>query len=211
MTRITLFAFLASLVVLLAGCANNDDSATETASESTASTAIPDQSSIPPEQRIAAGTKVAPAPPAGPEVVAVTFGRGIAKGGGLDVTFMHNVTRYKTGTADGEFKHSAIGEAGIIDIEADVTCAELDGEVGKGWIGGKVRRNESTNPLYVAAVGTDVWFRILDLGATEQTALLSLPIFQQKGIKTAEAFCDKKPWSDKDLLRIETGALAIFP
>ncbi len=211
MTRITHYAFLASIVVFLAGCASNDDAAIETTPEKSTATTIPDQSNIPPEKRLRVGPPSAKAPEPEEEVSAVTFGRGIATLDGLDVTFMHNVTRYKVGTAGGEFKQSAMMEAGTVDIDAEVTCAELDSKSGKGWIGGTVTRNDSTNPEYAGAAGADVWFRVLDLGAKEQTAFISMPIFQQKNIKDAATFCKKKPWSDKDLLEIKTGALAIFP
>ena len=102
-------------------------------------------------------------------------------------------------------------ERSTLDIDAEVTCAELDSEKGKGWIGGKVTRNESTHPDYAGDNGADVWFSLHDLGAERQTAFISMPVFEQKKIKDAAAFCEKKPWSDEGMLEVTTGALAIFP
>ncbi len=51
MTKITLYVLLVSTVVFLAGCASNDDTATEATPEKSAATTIPDQSNIPPEKR----------------------------------------------------------------------------------------------------------------------------------------------------------------
>lgn len=211
MTKITAPILISLVFMISAGCASNDDTATEKAPEASADRAIPDQSSLPPEKRLRVGPTSAPAAPPGPEIAALAFGKGIAKGSGLDVNFMHDITLFKNGDAKGEFAFSAIGEAGVIDIKATVACSELNSKTRKGWVGGKVQSNDSTNPLYVSAVGDDVWFRILDLGATEMTAFVSLPVFKQKGIDSAATYCDKKPWSDEGLLELDQGALAIFP
>ncbi|MDH3647249.1 MAG: hypothetical protein OER80_10780 [Gammaproteobacteria bacterium] len=208
MTRNSLYAFMASLIVLSFGCATGSGTVTgKVVDKEIAIQSNPDATSDTPEARVDTG----PVKKTEPEVVAASFGRGIAKGNGMTVTFMHNVTRYENGSADGVFAQSALGPAGTLDLEVDVTCASLDSVQGKGWIGGKVKRNNSTNPIYASSIGAEAWFRILDLGREMQTALISLATFRDREIKSAIDFCEKKPWSDSDLLELDQGALAIFP
>lgn len=194
MKTLNLPVLLTLVAILSAGCASDPAARTET-------------------RDTPAGQTVKKAPPstAGPEVIAVTFGRGIARGDGLDVTFMHNVTRYDNGTADGVFKHSALGESGSIDIEGKVSCATLDSDSGRAWIGGQVTRNDSTNPRYAGPAGADVWFRVLDRNLAKKEPMISLPVFREKDIATAAVYCQTTPWSDTGLLTVADGALAIFP
>lgn len=197
---------LSLLVVVCAGCATTEPAPAPDAAADAA--AIPDQSGIPPERRLRVGPT---APPPEPAVVGVSFGRGIAAGDNMKVTFMHNVTRFEDGSAKGVFTQSAMTESGALDIEVDVSCVELDSEAGKAWIGGTVKRNDSTSPLHAGPTGREAWFRVLDRGAEQQTAWITLVSFGEGRIATAAAHCDKRPWSEKGLLQLEQGALAIFP
>ncbi|MBT8131612.1 MAG: hypothetical protein KJO35_05025 [Gammaproteobacteria bacterium] len=217
MNKTACFSGLTALLLGVAGSATDSDTSKDPAA--TTQTAQPADTNAsraksemnnPARTAIATGPKVKNAKPKA-EVTAVSFGRGIADGQGLKITFMHNVTRFENGTAEGEFKQSASTEAGTIDIEADVSCATFDSPENKGWIGGTVRRNGSTNPAYAGEAGAEVWFRLLDLGAEKETAFITTTRFKNSKIKTAKDFCDQQPWSDNDLIELSDGALAIFP
>jgi len=196
MTKISFYGCLISALVFCGACGTNTQIATKKASavEKTGTAAVPDKPVS-----------------SEPEIVAVTFGRGTARGNGITMTFLLNVDRYNDGSAGGIFVQSAITEAGTLDLEVNVTCASLDSAQGKGWIGGKVKRNDSSSPAYAGKPGADAWIRVYDLILEKRTALISLPMFGDTKIKTAEMFCQKKPWSEVNLLQLDQGALAIFP
>ena len=200
-------------ILFLAGCAAapNGDKAAQTSEAEAAGPQQAPKREVPASRRIPPQPQPQPQPaPADPqkEPVGMTFGRGIAKGPD-DMTFMLNATLYKDESVGGKFSYSASGDAGTLDIEAEITCASLDNEAGRAWVGGKVTRNGSTDPRFAGA--TEVWMRALDRNSQRIQPLVSGPLLAAGKIKTASDYCNKKPWSDEDLYVVDPGALAVFP
>lgn len=198
----------AIVIAAMSACATAPETGTTIDSERGANTAAMQPVAVRKAQRPRPETD--PTAP-GPETIAVTFGRGIAKADGLDVTFMFNVTVYADETVNGTFSHKASGQAGTIDIEAEVTCAKLDSATGRGRLGGRIVRNNSTDPRYAAETGADVWMRLLDRNRQQTQPLVGLPVLRAGRVRSAAGFCAGDDWNDEDLHLVDPGALAIFP
>ncbi|MBT8144750.1 MAG: hypothetical protein KJO55_08615 [Gammaproteobacteria bacterium] len=146
--------------------------------------------------------------PSGPQPVAMTFGRGIAKAAD-DLNFMLNVEVYEDDSVKGTFSYSAQNDSGNLDIEAEVTCVSLDNDKGRGWVGGTITRNDSTDARYTGH--TEVWMRVFDRNLQNQPPMVSAPLFASGKIDSASEYCRRKPWSNEGLHLVQPGALAIFP
>lgn len=193
-------------LALAGGCTTGGSGTAET--NTVQPPAAIDQSELPPRKRPYSGpTK----PPPEPDIEALSFGRGIAANDVMKFNFRFSVTVLETGAIEGWFEHSADLAAGTVDIEADVTCAVLDSPRQRAWIGGKVKRNGSTNPLYASAVGADVWFHAVGPVAETDPGAVGLPVMHDKKIASAAEFCKRKPWDKAALLTVQDGALGIFP
>ena len=200
-------------IVILAGCAatpNGDGAAQDAEAAATPPPAtprreVPDTRRIPPQP----AQPAAPVEP-GKQIVAMTFGRGIAKGP-ADMTFMLNVELFEDESVGGTFSYSANTGAGTLDIEAEATCASLDHDAARAWVGGKITRNGSTDPRFSGEPGTEVWMRALDRNAEKMQPKISGPLLAGGEFNSAEDFCSKRPWSDDEFYVVDPGALAIFP
>jgi hypothetical protein len=130
----------------------------------------------------------------------------LATGGGhyllagvYDVQFAFTARQKGDGSASGEFHVVTLFEAGTFDITADVVCVSVDDVNGRAWIGGRVRRNDSTDPDYIdpiTAPGADIWFRVLDSG--EGSGAVDRSTFTgfrgSAGFLTSQDYCNGGPW-----------------
>lgn len=206
-------------ILFLAGCAatpNGDKAAQESEAKATAPREVPDSRRIPPQNAPRevpdARRSATPATLTDPkkEAVGMAFGRGIAKGP-ADMTVMFNANAYKDESVDGTFSYSASAEAGTIDIEAEIICVSLDNEAGRAWIGGRITRNDSTDPRFAGEPGNEAWMRAADRNADKKQPLVSGPLTAGDKIENASDYCNEKPWSEEGLYLVDPGALAIFP
>ena len=212
MIKNTIFGL--AILSVIAGCASQTTSDNDTtAAEPVAPATIPDQSDVPPAQRLRVGPEKEQQPslPEGPPLKAMSFGRGVAGGDDFRLNFRFSISEYQNGTVEGWFEKSSAVAAGTIDIDADVTCVVLDSEADRGWVGGKIKRNASTNPLYAGAIGTDVWFWFAGNSSSPLPPVITGPVLRSGDIRTAEDFCEKQPWSETELMAVGSGALGIFP
>lgn len=194
-------------VVLAGGCATGG-SGTSSAAADDANPAATGAAELPPEKRPYAGpTKIVPSKP---DMAALSFGRGLAANDEITVTFRFSVTEYASGKIEGWFEHSADLAAGTIDIRAEVTCAVLDSSAQRAWVGGKVVRNGSTNPLYAGAPGADIWFSAAAPVAEIGNGAITMPVLRDKELGSASEFCSRKPWDSDGMLTVRQGALGVF-
>ena len=152
--------------------------------------------------------------PSGPALAAAGGDQHAASGGGwVDLTsanagFMHtafSATQHRNGKVTGTFRQ--VREAGgfVIDFQGEVTCVAVDPVNRRAWIGGIVKRNDSTHPAFLTPiheVGDDVWFRVVDYGeganAAQPDRSTVLGFAGAAGIPTTPAYCEAKPWPDDD-------------
>jgi hypothetical protein len=129
-------------------------------------------------------------------------GAGITGGGqyslgGLPAKFSASAIQQPNGNSSGQF-HQFVDEGGgvVIDVYGAVTCLAVDPVNYRGWIGGVVTDNRSTDPGFVGgihAVGADIWFRVLDLGPGNDR--LTFTGFKGSGgIQTSAEYCATEPW-----------------
>lgn len=144
------------------------------------------------------------------EYKAMTFGRGIARAEGSEVSFQYSVSVYIDDRVEGTFVYAAETPSGTIDLAGEVSCTTLDHELGRAWIGGALTRNDSTDPRYTAAPGSEAMFRVLDRNREQMQPLITLPRLAGRG-GNATRFCNAAEWDERGLYLVEPGALAIFP
>jgi hypothetical protein len=128
-------------------------------------------------------------------------GNGVFSLAGSDVQFHVRAAQGGNGAAHGRF-HQRFDEGGgvVIDFDAEVTCLAVDAVNHRAWLGGRVTRNESTDPAYTTDInqpGSDIWFRVLDAGNGPQGGDRSTFLgFQgSAGFLTSAAYCAGRPWA----------------
>ena len=108
------------------------------------------------------------------------------------------------GTASGQFRSVRETPAGLFDVQGEVTCVSVDAANHRAWIGGKVTKNNSTNPAFLTAiheVGDDVWFRVVDNGEGAAAAADRSSTYGFEGAAgfiTSAAYCAGQPWPADD-------------
>jgi hypothetical protein len=110
------------------------------------------------------------------------------------VTFAFQAVRHADGRVTGRFQQHqpAFG----FTYQGDVTCFAVDPVNHRAWIGGVLTQSNDPDP--VTQVGDDAWFRVLDLGASNQGPDRStfLGFEGGGGIITSEEYCQVKIWPD---------------
>jgi hypothetical protein len=106
--------------------------------------------------------------------------------------------QHPNGTSSGEFEQF-VDEGGgvVIDFHASVTCLAVDPVNHRGWIGGVVTENRSTDPDFISGihdVGRDIWFRVLDLEPASGDRLTFTGFQGSAGIQTSAEYCATRPW-----------------
>ncbi|HUQ80194.1 MAG TPA: hypothetical protein VM076_03590, partial [Gemmatimonadaceae bacterium] len=107
-------------------------------------------------------------------------------------TFSYSANRRVNGETSGQFQYNF--RAADLQVHGHVTCVTAAGNV--AWIGGVIDRLRSDDPADQALVGTDIWWRVTDLGegsadAADRTTSL---LFTIAGVPiTAASWCHDQP------------------
>jgi hypothetical protein len=83
----------------------------------------------------------------------------------------------------------------IVSFEAQVTCLSIDPVNHRAWIGGKIKKNGSTDPDLQGAIqqkGRDIWFRVLDDPAGDRSTFVGFE--GSAGFLTSADYCAGQPW-----------------
>lgn len=115
---------------------------------------------------------------------------------GLIVTFSLDAEVEKNGTGAGEFTiYADEGDGLIVDFEGKVTCLAVDPVNHRAWIGGKIKRNGSTDPSLQTDIhrqSRDIWFRVLDEPTGDRSTFVGFE--GSAGFITSEEYCAGQPW-----------------
>jgi hypothetical protein len=128
---------------------------------------------------------------------------GITGGGqyslaGLPGKFSVSAIQHPDGATTGEFRQF-VDEGGgvVVDFHASVTCMAVDPVNHRGWVGGIITENRSTDPGFLTPIqqpGRDIWFRVLDGGNGEGDRLTFTGFQGSAGFLTSAAYCAGQPW-----------------
>lgn len=129
-------------------------------------------------------------------------GAAIATGGGvflyqgtLPIKFAFSATLKADGSASGSFHQFYELGGNSYRMWGEVTCVAIDRDNGRAWIGGVLKKVDTTDPAFVPVAGDDAWFRVLDAGAASADPDRST-VFGFKGvIPTSAAYCAMRPWA----------------
>ena len=131
---------------------------------------------------------------------------GRASGGGeallsgvLELKFNVSAHLHADGSASGWARHY-IEDAGFVyDFVTEVTCMAADPALGRAWIAGTIKRNDTTDPAFQQAIhqpGRDIWFRVADGGEGDgaNDRITFVGFEGTAGIQTSEEYCALRIW-----------------
>lgn len=177
----------------------------------------------------------APSPTEAPGDLAVAYGPGgalgnvnggghyeIPLGGGLTVSAKFAMSAMQTdaaGTARGTFHHRLELFGDAIEFYGEVTCLAIDADNGRAWIGGVVTTNRSVREPFASGAiyqpGSDIWFRVLDVGPPSSGAdRTTFTGFEGGGgIITSAEYCSERIWPEENARTnaLTTGNLNVMP
>jgi hypothetical protein len=118
---------------------------------------------------------------------------------GLNGQFSVSAVLHADGSVSGQFHHFLDEGGGItVDVNGSVTCLAIDPIEHRGWIGGIVTSNRSTDPDFQTDIqqpGRDIWFRVLDGGQSGHPDRTTFTGFAgSAGIPTSADYCAIRPW-----------------
>lgn len=135
---------------------------------------------------------------------------------GLIVTFSIDAeAKKKHLKAKGEFTiYADEGDGLTVDFQAKVTCLSLDPVNHRAWVGGKVKKNRSTDPTLQTAIhqrGRDIWFRVLDEPAGDRSTFVGFE--GAAGFITSADYCAGQPWPAENARTwpVVSGGITINP
>ena len=158
-----------------------------------------------------------PAPQASNGIsISATGGGHYLLSGVADTKFSFSAVQKADGTAMGQFRMALEDSGFTYDFHAEVTCLAVDVvETGDGierraWIGGVIKRNDTTDPGFQGGVftpGHDIWFRVLD--RDEGDDLTTFVGFETVAIPSSAAYCAGKPWRVNNMHLITNGHITV--
>ena len=123
------------------------------------------------------------------------------------VTFSFVALRHADGRVTGNLQQHqpAFG----FTYKGNVTCFAVDPVNHRAWIGGVLTHSNDPDPI--TEVGDDVWFRVLDLGASNTGPDRSTFLGFEGAIVTSEEYCALKIWPDDNARTwpVEQGNISI--
>lgn len=137
--------------------------------------------------------------PSGNQVVHRASGGGRALLGTLELKFNINAHLHGDGSASGWARHFIDDPDFTYDFVTDVTCLAVDPVLGRAWVGGVIRSNNTTDPAFQQAIhqpGRDIWFRVADggEGASADARITFVGFEGSAGINTSEQYCAMRIW-----------------
>ncbi|MEX2283627.1 MAG: hypothetical protein WEE89_14175 [Gemmatimonadota bacterium] len=104
------------------------------------------------------------------------------------------------GSATGEAFHHALLGANVIEFRTRVTCVSIDAANHRGWVGGVITENNSTDPARLQPrnqVGRDIWWRVVDYdngqsGTVDRSTFIGFT--GDANIQTSAEYCAVRPW-----------------
>jgi hypothetical protein len=101
-----------------------------------------------------------------------------------------------------------------VSFEAKVTCLSVDAVNHRAWIGGKIEKNESTDPDLQGAIhqkSHDIWFRVLDDPTGDRSTFVGFE--GSAGFLTSADYCAGRPWpaGNARTWPVVTGDITIRP
>jgi hypothetical protein len=160
------------------------------------------------EQPLPSGTADQPAASAGAAVLASTNGGGVIAFGVPELGpahFAFSAVQNADGSVAGQFHQFRTRNGLTVDFTGEVTCVSFDPVKHRAWIGGVIKRNDSTDPAFqvdtLHAPGLDVWFRVVDYSQEEVVQPDRSTTYGFKwsaDFITSADYCAGQPWPEDD-------------
>jgi hypothetical protein len=123
---------------------------------------------------------------------------------GVPMDFAMTALLRADGSARGDAFHHVLLGTNVIEFRTRVTCVAIDAANNRGWVGGVITENNSTDPARLQPrndVGRDIWWRVVDYGSGLSGTVdrgTFVGFEGDAGFTTSAEYCAARPWPGPD-------------